>query len=322
MGKKLFVFLIALLVMGAGASSTHAWDNYGHMAVAYIAYQKLTPQKKARVKELLLLNPKYDEWMGWVPANASAADKDMMVFMLAATWADEIKGRDSGYAQDGSAGGNRPEESPNPAANMGYDDKLMHKYWHFVDVPFSRDGTGLPAIPTPNAEERIALFREVLGSKSADGVKSYDLVWLLHLVGDIHQPLHCTTRVSKAEPDGDNGGNKERLECAGCAPVLHAFWDNLLGTGKTAREVLHPAIATAKALPVADARLAAVSDVREWVAEGVAAAQQVVYQPPMGDGDGPFTMTTDYENAARALAEKRVALAGARLGNLINDELK
>lgn len=321
MGKRLVVLLMALVVMGGGAGTAYGWDNYGHMAVAYVAYQKLTPEKKARVKELLMLNPKYEEWMGWVPANASAADKDMMVFMLAATWADEIKGKDSGYTQDGSAGGNRPEGSPNPGANTGYDDKLMHKYWHFVDVPFSKDGTALPVIPTPNAEERIALFRGVLGSKSADGVKSYDLVWLLHLVGDIHQPLHCVTRVSNAEPDGDNGGNKEKLECAGCATVLHAFWDNLLGTSKTAQEAIQPAIATAKGLPATDAKLAGVSDVREWVTEGVEAAQQTVYQPPLGDGDGPFTMANDYEKAAKAVAEKRVALAGARLGNLINKEL-
>jgi len=57
------------------------------------------------------------------------------------------------------------------------------------------------------------------------------------------------------------------------------------------------------------------------VAEGVAAAQQVVYQPPVREGDGPFTMTSEYAQAAKALAEKKVALAGARLANLINKEL-
>jgi hypothetical protein len=60
----------------------------------------------------------------------------------------------------------------------------MHKYWHFIDTPFTIDGTALPAIPTPNAQERIALFRTVLASTSADPLKSYDLTWLLHLVGD------------------------------------------------------------------------------------------------------------------------------------------
>ena len=78
---------------------------------------------------------------------------------------------------------------------------------HFVDVPFSPDGTPLPEIPTPNAQTRINDFRAVLASNSPDALKSYDLSWLLHLVGDIHQPLHGTTRVTHSRPGGDDGGN-------------------------------------------------------------------------------------------------------------------
>src|SRR5262249_56635028 len=88
------------------------------------------------------------------PAGVSSADRDLMLFMIAATWADQIK-RDPSYESDGSHGGNRPEGSPDPGANRGYGDLLMHKYWHFVDRPFASDGTRLPTIPTPNAEERI-----------------------------------------------------------------------------------------------------------------------------------------------------------------------
>ena len=57
-----------------------------------------------------------------------------------------------------------------------------------------------------NAQERIILFRDTLGSTTAsDSVKSYDLVWLEHLVGDVHQPFHCTTRVSAGSPKGTEG---------------------------------------------------------------------------------------------------------------------
>jgi hypothetical protein len=137
-----------------------AWDSFGHMLVAYAAYQQLTPATQARVTTLVKLNPKYTEWDGWVPPGTSAAERDAIVFMIVATWADEIK-NEPDYTTDGSHNGNRPEGSPNPTANAGYDDKLRHKYWHFVDTPFSKDGTALPAIPTPNAQERIALFRSV-----------------------------------------------------------------------------------------------------------------------------------------------------------------
>jgi hypothetical protein len=291
------------------------------MAVAYLAYQKLTPAAEKRANDLIKLNPKYTEWSGWVPANASPADKDMMVFMFAATWADEIKG-DPAYTSDGTANGNRPDGSPDPTANKGYDDKLMHKYWHFVDTPFTRDGTPLPSIPSPNARERIALFRGVLGSGSDDALKSYDLTWLLHLVGDVHQPLHCATRVSATATQGDSGGNDVKLSCTGCPKELHAFWDELLGTAASAQAGVKPAMKAAKKLPPADPTLAAKSDENIWVSESFQAAQDTLYQPPVGDGNGPFSLDSTYRNAAKALARKRIALAGARLGNLINNELK
>jgi len=89
----------------------------------------------------------------------------------------------------------------------------MHKYWHFIDTPFTTDRTALPPIPAPNAQERIALFRTVLASTSADPLKSYDLTWLLHLVRDVHQPLHASTRVGSTDPNGDSGGNLGKLSC-------------------------------------------------------------------------------------------------------------
>jgi len=278
----------------------------------------LTPATKDRVNLLLTLNPKYSVWAAKVDKEvpgASAADKDTMIFMIAATWADGIK-RDSTYTKDGSQGGNRPDGSPDPGKNSGYDDLLMHKYWHFIDTPFSKDGTTLPAIPTPNAQERIALFRGVLASTSADGLKSYDLTWLLHLVGDVHQPLHGTTRVSSTAPDGDAGGNLVKLDCSKCE--LHAFWDDLLGTTSS----LSAVVKAAKKLPKADATLAAKSDEKDWIAESFQEAQQTVYSAPITVGDGPFTLTPPYKKAAAKLAKQRVALAGARLANLLNAELK
>ena len=324
MVKRTFAFLTTLLVVAGAAGAAgpvHGWDNFGHMMVAAASYQQLTPHAKARVNTLLRMNPQYHEWRGWVPTTASKADKDMMVFVIAATWPDQIKG-DPAYTSDGSENGNRPDGSPDPSANRGYDDMLMHKYWHFVDTPFAQDGTALPPIPTPNVQERIALFRSVLNSTSADPLKSYDLTWLLHLVGDVHQPLHCATRVSSSEPRGDSGGNSVKLNCPGCASKLHAFWDDLPGTGKTVQAVLQPAIKAAKRLPAADPTRAAKSDAKDWVAESFQAAQQTVYRPPVLDGNGPFTLTSAYKRAARKLAQQRVALAGARLANLLNEELK
>jgi hypothetical protein len=288
------------------------------MSIGYIAYKRLKPLTRDRVNALLKLNPKYNNWaahVGKQMPNAGADEKNMMIFMLATVWADDIK-RDRAYKQDGTKGGNRPAGSPDPSRNTGYDDLLMHKYWHFIDTPFSTDGTPLPAIPTPNAQERIALFRIVLASSSPDELKSYDLVWLLHIIGDIHQPLHAATRVSKVDPDGDAGGNLVKLDCTGCE--LHFFWDDLLGTGNDLPSVL----SKARQLPKPQGELVAKMDEKAWVAEGFRQAQQVVYTPPVGPHDGPYTLTLDYKKRAGKLAKQRLALAGARLAKLLNDELK
>jgi hypothetical protein len=308
-----------------------AWDSFGHMEVACVAYQQLTPQIQQRATALLKLNPNYTTWSGWVPSSASAIDKDMMIFMMAATWPDEIKGLKNKppptnpvtgdpYVTDGSIGGDRPEGSPNPTANTGYSDDSMHKYWHFVDTPFSTDGTPLTTIPTPNAEERITLFRGVLASTTAtDDLKSYDLSWLLHLVGDVHQPLHCTTRVSASNTNGDSGGND--VDVLKPKEVLHAFWDDVLGTG-TDSNIVSKVITAANALPSADATLASETDAKDWVKESFQLAQSDVYVSPIGSGAGPFTLTTTYKKNAKTLAQKQIALAGARLANLLNNELK
>jgi hypothetical protein len=315
---KVLPLILFLSLTVAICPAAFGWNDCGHMSVAYAAYQQLTPATRARVSTLLKLNPKYADWSATVDKQvpgASAADKDMMIFMIAATWADGIK-RDSTYTQDGSDNGNRPDGSPDPGKNSGYDDLLMHKYWHFIDTPFTTDGTTLPAIPTPNAQERIALFRGVLASTSSDDLKSYDMVWLLHLVGDVHQPLHASTRVSSVDPQGDAGGNLVKLDCSKCE--LHAFWDDLLGTHNDAPSV----IKSARKLPKPDATLAGKTSEKDWIAESFDAAQKVVYTAPVGSGDGPFTLTTAYKKKAGKLAKQRVALAGARLAALLNNELK
>ncbi len=142
---KVLRVLLCVMLGIALSGQVLAWNDRGHMTVAYIAYKQLTPTARDRVNALLKLNPRYGDWAAkadQAAATASADDKNLMIFMIAATWADGIK-RDSTYTQDGSQNGNRPDGSPDPGKNTGYDDLLMHKYWHFIDTPFTTDGTAL-----------------------------------------------------------------------------------------------------------------------------------------------------------------------------------
>jgi hypothetical protein len=287
------------------------------MMMAAVAYNQLTQPTKDRVDALLLLNPDRDNWVAFIPEGTSTTTTQMMLFMIAATWADRIK-IDPDYHTDGTHGGNRPPNDPSASQNIGYDDLARHKYWHFVDLPFAQDTTPLPPVPTPNAQTQIIAFRAVLASDAPDPLKSYDLSWLLHLIGDVHQPLHCITRVTATQPEGDDGGNGVKLTTPG--PVnLHSFWDEVLGGGNAPSTALS-AITTLPTPPVS-----AVNDldVSHWINDSFTAAQQTVYKkPPIGAGAGPFTVTQTYKTAARRLARKQVALAGARLAKLLNEELR
>jgi hypothetical protein len=286
-----------------------AWNDYGHMTVAAVAYDRLTPQVQQKASALLKLNPKYQTWV----AAAQGQNADKVAFMMAATWPDAIKS-DPKYKNDGD----RPS-GPDVARNTGYDDLLQHRYWHFIDTPFSPDGTAVAQPVPPNAETQIIAFRATLSSASAsDALKSYDLVWLLHLVGDVHQPLHATSRFTKDLPHGDSGANLVALCAKPCRDELHAFWDDVLGTSKSPAAIIR---AAAKLSPASDAD-AANLDERQWIAESFQDAKDTVYSSPIGKGKGPFTLDAAYKAKAKALASARVELAGARLANVLNEALR
>jgi len=108
------------------------------MSVAYVAYQR------------------YHKWLAQIPHGTSAVNKKMMVFMIAATWSDQIKS-EQGYTDDGTQGGNRPDGATS-VQNIGYTDHLHHKYWHFVDTPFSTDGTRCRRFPLQMPARRSLHF--------------------------------------------------------------------------------------------------------------------------------------------------------------------
>lgn len=316
----LYSVLFALL-----PTALFGWGAIGHMAVANVAYQKLSPAAKVRARDLLKLNPDYANWEKQIPTGTSAEDHDRMIFVMASVWADDIKGEQQ-YSDDGTEGGNVPAGDAS-AKNVGYSDLLRHKYWHFVDVPFSPDHTPLPAVPAPNAQTQIAAFRAVLASAQPDELKSYDLVWLLHLVGDIHQPLHAVNRITKAEPHGDAGGNRVKL-FGDAATNLHSYWDELPGAEckfcSDKVQCVNRATVLTKILPPPASRDAHNTDTAVWVRESFDAARTKVYREPIGAEEQLYTILPDsaYETEARKIALKRISLAGARLAEILNDELK
>jgi hypothetical protein len=300
--------LLLALLWALLPEAAFSWNDQGHMMVAAIAYRQLAPATRERAAHLLALNPRYGEWV----RGRRASHRDEIAFVKAATWADEIKS-DPAYVDDGD----RPA-GHDAGRNIGYADHLQHRYWHYINLPFSPDQTELQVATAPNVMTQISAFRRALADPGvSDEVKSYDLAWLLHLVGDVHQPLHATSRFTQSEPEGDAGGNRVALCAPPCHKNLHAFWDEIPGKSRKPQT----AIRRSRKLPPAEAQLAEIEDVSAWVKESFVLAQQVVYVPRIGTGAGPVRLDAAYRAQARKAARRQIALAGARLARLLNSAL-
>ncbi len=316
---------VSILVVVCGlalmAGPVHAWNETGHMVVAYIAYKHLTPQARQTVDRLLALNPDVVAWINLLPPKGwDDNGRRLAAFMYAATWPDVIKSKQD-YTSDGDQGGNRPPAGPEASRNIGYADKLKHQYWHFYDTPLSTDGTPTEASPEPNAATQFPILLEGLKNQTSDDIRSYDLVWIAHITGDLHQPLHTVSRFSKAHPTGDAGGNLVSVCSAPCRLNLHGFWDGVLGAGG-----LQEALALGEQLdklPPPDG--IDNTEVRQWISEGVEVAKQTVYVAPIGPESPTAAVNLPdrtYRANARKVAEDRAILAGRRLARLLNDALK
>jgi hypothetical protein len=331
------LIILAAVVPTMLSTSASAWNARGHMTVAGIAWERMTPQARTRAISLLMRNPDYQTWVEGFPA----AEQGRIAFMEAATWPDDLRGRtcknppaancirDDGYTPaDASAD-----------LNIGYSDHRLRRYWHFEDLPFSDDGTPLEQPFAPNAESQISFFTQSLSDSAvSEDAKSFDLTWLLHLVGDVHQPLHATARFSSASPHGDNGGNQVvvcRPAPAKCvtggrfAYKLHTLWDDAIGTSKSVRSARKKADGILQQLSDPQSFLShAISGAdlnappSAWLQESSGLAKRHVYMAPIGPGRGPYFPTAAYRANAGSIAEQQIAIAGARLANLLNSSLQ
>ena len=113
---------------------------------------------------------------------------------------------------------------------LRYQDIAWYTSMHYIDLPFSDDNSLLTPPEKINALWGIEHARLILLNKySTHFDKGIALRILLHVVGDIHQPLHAATRVSTEFPKGDQGGNLVRLDNTPIAKNLHAYWDKGAG---------------------------------------------------------------------------------------------
>jgi S1/P1 Nuclease len=315
-----FVFLLVFANVAA------AWNGEGHEIVAYIAYQHLDAATRAKVDALLAKNPCFTEWQTAAMA-VPATQRPVAIFMQAATWPDMIKldkydcQPAQKFVSDGTGGGDVAPSGPEASQNIGYTDTNRHQYWHFVDTPFSTDGTATELPGHPNALDEILTLSAALASSETQDLKSYDLVWIEHLVGDVHQPLHDTSRFTKSNIHGDRGGNAVLLcTTSSCDTKLHYYWDSILGA-----QNLKTALKTGKKLNArAKPAGADTTDPGVWVDGGFQLAKTDVYKPPISDdepGSSPAKLNSAYHTNAKNVSQAQILLAGYRLAGMLNAAL-
>ena len=140
-------FALSLLLL---AVPLQAWNATGHRIVAAIAYDHLNAKARARVDELVRRHPDLKGLLG----------RDG--FLAASVWPDVIKG-DSRFYDD-----TRPNALTTPLlpdfAAVGFTNMARHTNWHYIDIPFSPDGTPLEPPQTPNALIELRRILKEAGS--------------------------------------------------------------------------------------------------------------------------------------------------------------
>ena len=290
------------------------WNATGHRVVASIAYDHLTPAAKRRVDMLLTLHPDYAVLLTR-DAPADPVARARAAFLAASVWADEIKS-DNRYYDD-----TRANARPTPLL-PGFSDMARHTNWHYIDVPFSPDGTPLVQPAPPNALTELNRILKELAHPASDQMAAYDIPWLIHIEGDVHQPLHCTGRFVSSQPKGDAGGNNVFVTPG---RNLHFIWDDAAGMDASNEYVNRFAAGiTAEFVHQRGEHPRLSRQPKVWIREGFLLAQREVYTfgPETGSREHPIPLSERYVENTRQVARTQLAVAGFRLAGILNEKFR
>jgi hypothetical protein len=313
MNTRAFAALFTATLL-APFPALRAWDDTGHQLVAAIAWSRLSPNSRAKLDLLFPSDTNAKKHIIFTPSKRKPTPEDRFPktvydHVTIASWMDDL--RDNSYDK--------------PLAD-----------WHFVDRPFFDGIEPKLAVPgSPNAREKIIeMIHELKKTRRFDSPEhrddktraAYAAATLMHLIGDVHQPLHCVSRHSPGFEDGDMGGNTFKIDGPEKVDNLHSYWDGsggLFGFDKLGRDFDQPPYKE-----TLEKYLQRVLDrwkpadhpewknfnPEEWVEESFVLAKEKVYQ-----GIKP-TKAPDaaYEAKTQQLCAERIATAGYRLALVLN----
>jgi hypothetical protein len=191
-------------------------------------------------------------------------------------------------------------------------------HWHYVDIEITNAGYDA-ARDCANDDCIVAqITKEIAIVKDktlAKPVRAEALKFLIHFLGDIHQPLHCADNQ-------DKGGNKLLLMAGAKKTNLHSVWDNatVAAIGPDAATIA--ATLSPKITPeIAAQWLTGTPEV--WANESFMIAKMKIYPafPGSGPTPAPIMLPEGYPASVGPITAMQLAKAGVRLAAVLNDAL-
>jgi hypothetical protein len=308
-----FLFLLILL-LGAGDMTVEAWDAAGHEVIATIANARLNPKARQAVGDLARS----------MPTPGQPYDS-----ITLACWMDDLRNNELALPEHG-----------------------LFFTWHYIDLGVE-PGDPIPSF-TPGDDNEFhgnvvqALKRALVvlqgGTDPYIKTKAIACAMVMHLVGDIHQPLHAATHYFETAGGWrhhDAGGNKEYVVNGPPDEPrfnLHNFWDSAWrasfdpATGCVVLDEryhengLHdPAAVQPIAQALAQSPPVAADlepHFEQWAEESNQLAQNFVYREITATESKKYCrLSSGYVAKANALARQRLLLAACRLAVLLNETL-
>jgi hypothetical protein len=279
--RKLVALFAAPLALIGFASPAAAYWEYGHETVAAIAYRNVTPAVRAEIGRLL----KHQALLETPTCPARTIEE-------ASVWADCIK-------------------ELGPRFSYAYN-------WHYQNVNICKDFTLKGNCPDGNCvSAQIDRATKLLKDKSVPPrERVMALAFLVHFMGDLHQPLHAGDR-------GDLGGNRARSsygDFVGQKLNLHTIWDGYLAERAASTPPSLVRLYSAEERAGVQA-----GSVEDWSRDSWQVARDVAYASAFGEPCGPADQrgTLDQAKIEKLIepARQQMVKGGLRLARLLNEAL-
>jgi hypothetical protein len=283
MPKRLIALLAPLLLLLI-PSPAMAWWEYGHESVATVALHEVSPTTRREILRLLA--------QGRLLETPTCS---VRTIELASYW-------------------------PDCAKTLG--DRFSYAYsWHYQNVNICRPFPDKIPCPDGNCvSAQIERNRKLLADRNVPTrERLMALVFLVHLMGDLHQPLHAGDR-------GDKGGNDFKVDYGAIQKTnIHSIWDGLLAD----RAISSPpggALAILAAVPPTERAAIRQGGVASWGRDSWQAARDFGYGALLADPCGPIPakpplMTEETVQRLIPIVRMQVAKGGIRLARLLDEAL-